>query len=720
MSQTISRRGFLKSAATGSAVMMVGLNAGGLLAVGTGDVVVNPFVSINQDGEITVVIKHFEMGQGTTTGLTTLVAEELDADWQKMKIDFAPADGIRYKNLFFGAQLTGGSTAIANSYMQYREAGAMARDLLVRSASAAWNVSPNQIQIRNGVISVGSKTAHFGEFVKEAMTLKPNDKPVTKTPDQFNLIGKLKLPRKDSQAKTTGQAMFAMDVKLPGMLYVAIHRSPKFGGKVSSFNLDGAKKIGGFVDAKPLANKAGIAVYAKNTWAAFKARDALKVSWDFSGAETRGTEEMRAEYKRLVDEPAMFNGLPTTKEAANTAMQDAEHLVEADFQFPFLSHAPMEPLNCVIEKTANGVRFHDGCQGPSLVQGVVAYVLGLEQSQVEVKTFYAGGSFGRRANANSDYHVEAALAFQAYGGQTPVKLVWSREDDIRGGYYRPMSMHRAKIGLDAKGQLLGWDHHVAAQPIMKGTPFEAMVVHNGIDHTSVEGLSDTLYQVPNMSMGVSDFKSVIPVLWWRSVGHSHTAFVMESLMDMAAAKAKRDPVALRLSLLNQADAKGQRMANTIKTARDMANWKEGDKRGFASHFSFNTYVAVVADVSVKAKQVHIDKLYIAVDCGVAINPDVIKAQMEGGAGFALGAIARNEVTLDKGEVIEANFPQYEPTRFGDMPEIEVEIVRSNEAPTGVGEPAVPPTGPAIANAIYAVTGMRITDLPMTKAGFTFS
>ena len=438
MSQTISRRGFLKSAAAGSAVMMVGLNAGGLLAVGSGDVVVNPFVSINQEGEITVVIKHFEMGQGTTTGLTTLVAEELDADWQKMKIDFAPADGIRYKNLFFGAQLTGGSTAIANSYMQYREAGAMARDLLVRSASAAWGVSPNRIQIRNGVISAGNKTAHFGEFVKEAMALKPIDKPVTKTPDQFNLIGKLKLPRKDSQAKTTGQAMFSMDVKLPGMLYVAIHRSPKFGGKVSSLNLDDAKKIGGFVDAKPLANKAGVAVYAKNTWAAFKARDALKVSWDFSGAETRGTEEMRAEYKRLVDEPAMFNGLPTTKEAANTAMQDAEHLVEADFQFPFLSHAPMEPLNCVIEKTPNGVRFHDGCQGPSLVQGVVAYVLGLEQAQVEVKTYYAGGSFGRRANVNADYHVEAALAFQAYGGQTPVKLVWSREDDIRGGYYRPM------------------------------------------------------------------------------------------------------------------------------------------------------------------------------------------------------------------------------------------------------------------------------------------
>ena len=720
MSQTISRRGFLKSAAAGSAVMMVGLNAGGLLAVGASDVVVNPFVSINKDGEVTVIIKHFEMGQGTTTGLTTLVAEELDADWHKMKADFAPADGVRYKNLFFGAQMTGGSTAIANSYMQYREAGAMARDLLVRAAGAAWGVSPNQIQIRDGVISAGNKTAHFGEFVKEAMMLKPIDKPVTKTPDQFNLIGTPKLPRKDSQAKTTGQAEFAMDVKLPNMLYVAIHRSPKFGGKVSTFDVTSASKMPGFVDAKMLPNKAGVAVYAKNTWAAFKARDAVKIEWDFSAAETRSSKEMLTQFKHLVDQPAMFKGLPLSQEAAQTAMQDAAHFVEADFQFPYLAHAPMEPLNCVIEKTANGVRFYDGCQAPSLVQGVVAYVLGITAPQVEVKTVYAGGSFGRRATASADYQVEAALAFQAYGGQTPIKLVWSREDDIRGGYYRPMARHRAKIGLTADGKILGWDHHLVSQSIMKGTPFEAAVVKDGVDRTSVEGMTDTLYQVPSMAMGVSDFTSSVPVLWWRSVGHSHTAFAMESLMDMVATKAKRDPVDLRLSLLDQTDIKGQRMANTIKTARDMANWKEGDKRGFAAHFSFNTYAAVVADVSVNAKKVHVNKLYIAVDCGVAINPDVIKAQMEGGAGFALGAIARNEITLDKGQVVEANFPQYEPTRLMDMPDIEVKIVTSNEAPTGVGEPSVPPTGPAIANAIFAITGVRITDLPMTKSGFTFS
>jgi isoquinoline 1-oxidoreductase beta subunit len=336
-----------------------------------------------------------------------------------------------------------------------------------------------------------------------------------------------------------------------------------------------------------------------------------------------------------------------------------------------------------------------------------------------VKTVFAGGSFGRRANVNSDYHVEAALAFQAYGSKTPIKLVWSREDDIRGGYYRPMSMHRARIGLDESGQLLGWDHHIAAQPIMKGTPFESMVVHDGVDHTSVEGIAAPLYNVPNMSLGVSDFKSVIPVLWWRSVGHSHTAFVMESLIDMMAAKSQQDPVALRLNLLANGDERAQRMANVVKTARDLAHWKTGDKRGFASHFSFNTYVAIVADVSVDAKKVHVNKLFIVVDCGVAINPDVIRAQMEGGAGFALGAIARNEITLDKGEVVESNFPQYLPTRYADMPDIEVEIIKSGEAPTGVGEPAVPPTGPAIANAIFALTGERITHLPLTKAGFTF-
>ncbi len=386
---------------------------------------------------------------------------------------------------------------------------------------------------------------------------------------------------------------------------------------------------------------------------------------------------------------------------------------------PFLAHAPMEPLNCVIEPTASGVRFHDGCQAPGFVQGAIGQVLGLAPEQIEINTVYAGGSFGRRATPTSDYQVEAALAFALLGKKTPLKLVWSREDDIRGGYYRAMALHRARIGLDGDGKVTGWDHRIATKSIAKGTAMEGWMVKEGVDKTSVEGVEDTLYRVPNMAVGLSDFKSPITNLWWRSVGHTHSAYAMESLLDMVARESGRDPIELRLSLLDRSDDRQRRMAGVIEAARDFAGWQKGDKRGFAAHFSFNSWVAVVADVSVSGKQVHVDRLQIAVDCGVAVNPDVVRAQMEGGAGYALGAVLRNEITFDKGEVVQSNFPDYEPLRLTDMPEIEVFIVASNEAPSGVGEPGTPPTGPAVANAIFARTGQRILELPMTRSGLEF-
>ena len=297
--------------------------------------------------------------------------------------------------------------------------------------------------------------------------------------------------------------------------------------------------------------------------------------------------------------------------------------------------------------------------------------------------------------------------------------MWSREDDIRGGYYRAMALHRAKIGLDAGGKVAGWDHRVVTKSIAKGTPLEGWMVKEGVDHTSVEGVEDTLYRVPNMAVSLSDFKSPITTLWWRSVGHTHSAFAMESLLDMVAAESGQDPIEMRLALLDRSDDKQRRMAGVIEAARDFAGWQKGDKRGFAAHFSFNSWVAVVADVSVDGKKVHVDKLHMAVDCGVAVNPDVIRAQMEGGAGFALGAVLRNEITFKDGEVEQSNFPEYQPLRLTDMPAIEVTIVASNEAPSGVGEPGVPPTGPAVANAIFAKSGQRIMQLPMTRSGFEF-
>lgn len=715
MSVQISRRSFLKTAAAGAAALVVGIDARGTLAAGRGETVVNPFVRIDRDGTVTVIAKHFEMGQGTTTGLTTLVAEELDADWNHVQVEFAPADQEKYKNLFWGVQSTGGSTTIANSFMQYRRAGAAARELLVRAAALKWGVEEEDIAVSNGILTAGSKRGHFGDFVAEAITLTPFGEPELKSQGQFKLIGKLELPRKDSAAKTDGSAVFAMDVMLPGMVYAAILRSPRFGGKIESFDAGAAQNVAGFIDAKALPNQAGVVVFAKNTWAALQARNALSAEWDFSEAESRSTAEMIEAHRELAASPE-YSVRETGRDEARSAIGKAAKTIEAEFLFPFLAHAPMEPLNCVIEPTENGVRFHDGCQGPSTVQFAVSHVLGLKPDQVEINTVYAGGSFGRRGAPTGDYQVEAAQAFKLLGGKTPVKLIWSREDDIRGGYYRAMALHKAQIGLDEDGNILGWDHRIATKSIMKGTALESWV-KDGVDHTSVEGVEDTLYNLPKFAVGLSDFKSAMPTLWWRSVGHTHSGFVMESLIDMAAHAAGKDPVALRLSLLDKSDGRQKRMAGVIEAVRDLAGWQKGDKRGFAAHFSFNTWVAVVADVAVFGKRFHVNKLYVAVDCGVAVNPDVIRAQMEGGTGFALGAVMRNEITFRNGEVIQSNFTDYQPLRITDMPEVEVTIIASSESPSGVGEPGVPPTGPAVANAIFAQTGERITELPMTRAGF---
>ncbi len=719
MKTSISRRGFLKSAATGSAILVVGLNAKGILAAGAETTDINPFVKINSDGTITVILKHFEMGQGTTTGLTTLVAEELNADWNKVKTEFAPADNTKYANLLFGMQGTGGSTAIANSYMQYRQAGAAARQLLTEAAAKMWKVPASEVRIENSILIHGNHKAHFGEFAGMAAKMPAPEKPALKSNSDFKLIGNPDLGRKDSYAKTNGTATFAIDVKIPGMVYAAIKRSPKFGGIVKSFDHSEAKSVTGFIDAKELPNKAGVVVYAKNTWAAFQARDALSVEWDFANAETRSSDTISTYMKKLTAKPEYNARKGISNEQVETGFSESDDVVEVSFDFPFLAHAPMEPENCVIEPTDNGVLVHDGCQFPALTQPVVAQILGLKPEQVKINTVYAGGSFGRRANPTSDYHMEAAFAYALLGQTTPVKLVWSREDDIRGGYYRPVARHEAKIAINKEGNISGWSHKIACKSVVKGTAFEAALVHNDIDHTSVEGIADTLYQIPEFAVGLSDVKSQVSTLWWRSVGHTHTAYAMESLMDIVAEKTGKDPIDLRLSLLDKSDPKQARFANVIETIKEKSGWTSGNKRGFAAHFSFNSYVAAVADVTVTGNQVHVDRIHIAVDCGTAINPDVIKAQMEGGVGYGLGAIFHSEITLTEGEVDQSNFPDYPTLRINEMPEISVHIVQSNEAPTGVGEPAVPPTGPAVANAIYALTGKRITDLPFAKSGFEF-
>ncbi|WP_425405731.1 molybdopterin cofactor-binding domain-containing protein [Hwanghaeella sp.] len=724
MSIQTSRRTLLKGAAASSIALVIGMRANGTFAAAPTVAHLNPFVSISDDGVVHVIIKHFEMGQGTTTGLATLVAEELDADWNRVAVHFAPADKEKYKNLFFGAQGTGGSTAMANSYMQYRQAAAAARAVLVQAAAEMWNVPASQITISGSVLKAGDKRADFGEAAVKASGLTAPENPVIKDPSEFRLIGLDRLPRKDSHLKTTGLATFAMDVKVPGMVYAVLIRSPRFGGKLVSFDASGAESIPGFVGAKALPTGAAIAVYGKNTWAAIQARDAITADWDFSAAENRSTDELTAYHHSLLDTPQFEAVEGADRSATEAAVAAADQVIETELTFPFLAHAPMEPLNCVIEPTETGIRVHDGCQFPGAVKPTLAHVLEMDPEQIEIRTVYAGGSFGRRATTNADYQVEAAMAFAMLGRKTPVKLVWTREDDIKGGYYRPMFAHRVRVGLKG-GKISAWDHRVAGKPIIKGTPFESLAMPPGsqVDATSVEGVNDSHYAIPAMSVGLSDAETQVPVLWWRSVGHTHTAFAMETTIDQVAEALGKDPVAYRLELLSDGGKDQERLAGVLKLAAEKAGWgnpSPGRHQGIAVHKSFNTYVAEVVEVSVNEGAVKIEKVVCAVDCGTAVNPDVIRAQMEGGIGYGLGHVIRNRITLTEGEVDQFNFPDYEPLRINEMPVVEVHIVASAEAPTGVGEPGVPPVGPALANAIYAATGTRVSRLPMTESGVSFA
>lgn len=717
MTPEVSRRGFLKGAAALSGTaLIIGFDGVGALAR-EGTVQFNPFVRIDGDGAVTVIIKHFEMGQGTTTGLATLIAEELDADWEQVDFEFAPAHPD-YNNTFFPTQGTGGSNAIANSWMQHRQAGAAARAMLVAAAAEAWAVSPADVTVNKGVLRSVDRSGGFGEFVAAAAKMTPPKAPVLKNPSQFQLIGQERLRRKDSRAKTDGSAIFAMDLTLPGMVHAVVLRPPKPGATLVGFDASGARGSHGFLDAKAMPNGEGVAVYASSTWAAMQARQAITADWDFSAAEDRSTAEIAAAHVALLDDPQYEARPGGDRAATKAALSGATRIVEADFLLPYLAHAPMEPVNCVIEPTDSGVRIHDGCQSPSVTQQFVAGALNLQREQVEVRTVYAGGSFGRRGTTNADYGVEAALAFQAYGGQVPVKLVWTREDDLTGGYYRPMAAHRVRVGLNDPGRIVGWDHRVATQSLFKGTLFEPFLVRDGVDQTSVEGVHDTHYAIPAMSVGLSDVETRIRPLWWRSVGSTHTAYAMEVALDMVAEAAGRDPVAYRLDMLADGSGDQQRLAGVLKLAADRAGWggalPDGRFRGVAAHKCFGTYVGQVAEVSRSDGTIKIEKITCAVDCGISVNPDIIRAQMEGGIGYGLGAAMRNQITFTDGKVDQSNFHNYEPLYITDIGDIEVHIVPSEEAPTGVGEPGLPPALPAVANAIYAATGRRLFRMPWSQ------
>ncbi|KMK66430.1 molybdopterin cofactor-binding domain-containing protein [Puniceibacterium sp. IMCC21224] len=719
MTVNTSRRGFLKGAAAATAVLLIGARPNGALAAGSDATNLNPFVRISADGRVTAIVKHFEMGQGPTTGLTTLIAEELGVTMDQIDYDFAPSNPAVYNNLLFGQfQGTGGSTAMANSYDQYRNAGAAAREMLIAAAAAEWGTDASGLDIVDGQITGNGHAAPLAEFVAAALTQGVPAEPRLRTPDEWRLIGKESaVKRKDTPVKINGSGIFAMDLHLDNQMVVVIAHAPRMGAKVASFDASGAEGMTGFVMAKTLPDNSGVAVYAEGTWQALQAREAITVEWDNSEAEMRSSDVIRDELIAAVqgDSTYQTKGVQTD----TTALVDgAATIIDRTFYFPLLAHAPMEPLTCTIEATADGgAILHDGAQFPTFGHMTLSHVLDLPMEKVQVKTVLAGGSFGRRANPTSDYNLECAMAFALTDRSRPVKLVWSREDDIRGGYYRPAFAHRVRVGLDADGQIVGWDHRIAGQSIMKGTVMEPMTVKDGVDGTSVEGVADTPYAVPGMSVGLTDHARATSVLWFRSVGHTHTAYVMESMMDMVAEETGADPLELRLSMLPGDTPAQTRMAGVLREVAKLADWQagapEGRARGLAVHHSFGSFVAEIAEVSGGgADAIKIEKVFCAVDCGVAVNPDVIRAQMEGGIGYGIGHVMRNQITLTDGEVDQFNFPDYEPLRISDIGAIEVAVVSSTDAPTGVGEPGVPPAGPALANAIARAGSERVTELPM--------
>jgi isoquinoline 1-oxidoreductase beta subunit len=672
----------------------------------------NAFIRIGADNLVTVIVKHIEFGQGPFTGLATLAAEELDADWAQMRAEHAPSNPALYTNFVLGMQGTGGSSAIANSYDQMRKAGATARAMLVQAAANTWKVAPAEIVVERGVLrhSATKREGRFGQFAEAATRLPVPDDVALKQPAQFRLIGREGAVKKlDVPEKTNGKAQFAIDIHQPGMLTVVVARPPRFGGKAASFDATQARAIPGVVDVKQLPS--GIAVYAEGMWPALKAREALRITWDDTAAEKRGSEQLIGEYRALARGPGTT---VTARGDVEAVFAEAGKVIEAVFAFPYLAHAPMEPLDGFLHWDGERARARFGCQLQTGDHNMIAAVLGLPFARVEIETMLAGGSFGRRGQADTHLAAELAHAAKAIGPGRPVKLIWTREDDIRGGYYRPLFLHRLR-GVVNGGKIVAWADTVVGQSILRGSPFES-IIQDGIDPYSVEGAREIPYDIGNFRCDLHTTDSTVPVLSWRSVGHTHTGYAVECFIDELLQAAGKDPVAGRLEMLSRSP----RAAGALRAVAALAGWSgpgpvDNRARGVAVVECFDTWVAQIAEVSVgdgDGPRVH--KVWCAVDCGVAVNPDVIRAQMQGGIGFGLGHVLFAEITIEAGRPLQSNFDSYRSLRIDEMPEIEVIIVPSAEKPAGVGEPGVPPIGPAVANAMARLGLGRPRRLPMVR------
>lgn len=704
---TLSRRGFLIASAAMGAGFVVGCAESA--PVNNVETVFGPFVRINGDDTVTVIVKHIDFGQGAQTGLAAIVAEELDADWDQIHTEMAPADISVYYNTLFGKGFmgTGGSSAIRNSWKQLRLAGAAAREMLVQAAADRWGVSASEIKVAKGVVSHGSKQTGFGALAADAGKLTPPKDPKLKDPATFTIIGTKTPTRLNARGKITGGTHYTIDTKPEGTRSALIARSPRFGGTAESYDDTEALKVPGVI--KVLQVPSGVAVVAKDFWSAHKGREALQVKWDFSKAENRSSSDLFEKYRALAQTPGNYP--VEARGNATSGLQSAAHVIEHDFEFPYLAHAPMEPLNAVAQIKDGNVDVWTGSQIQTLDLQHAAGIAGVDAANVNIHTLPAGGSFGRRANLQSDFVSDAMHVAKAMNDGLPVSVQWTREDDMRGGKYRPMVVHKVSAGLDDDGNIIAWKHVIVAQPLGMQKP-------GTLDDSLVEGVHGSPYlkSVSNLDLSAHQITDVgVPVLWWRSVGHTHTAFVMEHMVDMCARAAGKDPVAYRRKLL----ADTPRHLAALNLAVDKSGYSEAQTKehamGVAVHESFGSVVAQVAEVSMENGQPKAHKVTVAFDCGIAVTPELVKAQSEGAIGYGLGAILRNEITLQNGEVEQSNFDSYLPLRIDDMPLVETHIVPSGNAPTGVGEPGTPPIGPAVANAVLALTGRPTTKLPFSRS-----
>jgi isoquinoline 1-oxidoreductase beta subunit len=708
----VGRREFLKTGAVAGGGLLVSWYlpmpsaATGRDSAAQNQVAVNAFVRIGTDESVTVISNHSEMGQGIYTSLPMLLNEELEADWAKISVEAAPVDKI-YNHPVFGMQMTGGSTTSPAEWEHYRKMGALARTVLVMAAAQQWNVDAASCQVEKGVVlhRASGRHATYGSLANAAAKLTPPTEVKLKDAKSFTLIGK-PTRRLDTPSKTNGTAQFGLDVTLPGMLTAVVARPPVFGGKVVKVEAGEALKVPGVKAVEQI--ESGVAVIAEGFWPARVGRDKLMIAWDLGPNAGLSTDQMLRDFSEQSKSPGAI--AKKTGDPAN-ALTSAAKTITAEYDVPYLAHAMMEPLNCVVDLRADSCEIWTGTQFETVDRARAAEVAGLPPEKVQIHTTLLGGGFGRRANPASDFVREAVQVAKV--AKAPVKVVWTREDDLKGGWYRPMWHDRFAAGLDANGEPIAWTHTIVGQSIAQGTMFESFMIKNGVDATSVEGAADLLYGIPNLQVDLHTPKIGVPVQWWRSVGHSHTGFSVEAFLDEVAHAGGKDPYQLRRKLL----ANQPRMLAVLDLAAQKANWgaklPPGVARGIAGHFSFDSYVAQVVEASVaKDGAVRVHRVVCAVDCGTVINPDTVKAQMEGGIIFGLTAALKTEITLKNGKVEQSNFHDYQMLRIFESPKIEVYIVPSTANPTGVGEPGVPPVAPALANAIFAATGKRVRRLPI--------